>query len=138
VPTARPISPGLFVEDDGGPRLIASGCEQCGRLQFPADAICPYCGSAACAPARVGPEARLYLFTTIATAPPGYQGPLPYGFGVVELAGGLRVVTRLTETSVERLAPGQPMRLVLETLFTDEDGTPVVSYAFTPGDEGGR
>ena len=31
-------------------------------------------------------------------APPGYTGEVPFGFGVVELPEGLRVITRLTES----------------------------------------
>jgi uncharacterized OB-fold protein len=59
---------------------------------------------------------------------------VPYGFGVVELEDGLRVITRLTEARLDRLRPGLPMRLVLEPLFTDQDGRPVISYAFRPED----
>ena len=59
-------------------------------------------------------------------------GEVPYGFGVVELDGGLRVITRLTETCVERLRPGLDVRLVLEPLFTEEDGTIVLGWAFRP------
>ena len=84
--------------------------------------------------ALVGPEGRLWLYTAVLSRPPGYRGDVPYGFGVVEVDGGLRVVTRLTEARVERLRPGLRMRLVLEPLFTDDDGRAVVSYAFRPED----
>jgi uncharacterized OB-fold protein len=52
--------------------------------------------------------------------------------GVVELPEGIRIVSRLTEADATRLHPGLPMRLVLEPLFSEEDGTPVVAYAFAP------
>jgi hypothetical protein len=126
----RPITTGLF--DAGGPCLLAGRCGACGKPHFPAGTTCPYCSAADCTLIRVGPEARLRLFTAVRTAPPGYRGPVPYGFGVVELAGGLCVVTRLTEARLDRLTPGLPMRLVLEALHTDDDGRPVISYAFCP------
>jgi uncharacterized OB-fold protein len=63
----------------------------------------------------------------VTAAPPGYRGHVPYGFGVVELPEGLRVVTRLTETDPSRLASGQAMQLVLVPLAED-----VVTYAFAP------
>jgi hypothetical protein len=44
------------------------------------------------------------------------------------------VVTRLTEHRLERLRPGLGMRLVVEPLFTDDEGRPVLSYAFRPED----
>ena len=52
---------------------------------------------------------------------------MPFGFGVVELPEGIRVITRLTESDPHALVAGQPMRLVLATLHDD-----VVTYAFEP------
>jgi uncharacterized OB-fold protein len=132
MPEARAITPGLFVTGPDGPRLVAGRCDACARLHFPANATCPYCGAVACVDTTVGPDARLYLYTTVTSRPAGYRGPVPYGFGIVEVDGGLRIVTRLTQTDVSRLRPALPMRLVVEPLFTDDDGTPVLSYAFRP------
>jgi uncharacterized OB-fold protein len=129
---ARAIAPGLFTDGPEGPRLVAGHCAACGQLHFPRGDVCPYCAADACTARAVGPAARLWLYTAVTSRPPGYRGPLPFGFGVVELAGGLRLVTRLTEARLDRLAPGLPMRLVLEALHTDDDGRPVVSYAFRP------
>jgi uncharacterized OB-fold protein len=134
VPDGRAITPGLFVDDADGPRLLAGSCPACARLHFPAGALCPYCSAEGCTQVRVGPEARLWLYTAVRSRPPGYRGEVPYGFGVVELASGLRVVTRLTEARLERLRPGLPMRLVVEPLHVDDDGRPVLSYAFRPED----
>jgi uncharacterized OB-fold protein len=132
VPEPRAVTEGLFRRAEGGPRLVAGRCGACERLHFPATTSCPYCGETGAGEATVGPRARLLLFTSIQTRPPGYRGPVPYGFGVVELEGGLRVVTRLTEHRMDQLAPDLPMTLVVEPLFTDDDGTPVLSYAFAP------
>lgn len=63
-------------------------------------------------------------------APPGYEGKVPYGFGVVEVDEGLRVVTRITESDAKKLEMGQRMRLVTETLHRDEEGNDIVAYAF--------
>lgn len=132
MPDARAITPGLFVTGPDGPRLTAGRCDACARLHFPADASCPYCGADGCTETSVGPDARLYLYTAVTSRPAGYRGPVPYGFGIVEVDGGLRIVTRLTESDPSRLRPAQPMRLVVEPLFADDDGTPVLSYAFRP------
>ena len=65
-------------------------------------------------------------------APPGYTGPVPFGFGIVELERErLRVITRLTEADPTRLTFGAPMRLVADSLPGD-DGEPVVTWAFEP------
>ena len=132
MPDTRPIAPGLFIETAGGPRLVAGHCPACARPHFPAGPVCPYCAADGCTENPVGPNARLYLYTAVSTRPPGYRGDVPFGFGVVELDGGLRVITRLTEARLERLRSGMPMELVVETLFTDDDGRSVLSYAFRP------
>jgi len=129
---ARPITTGLFSDGAEGPRLAAARCTACERPHFPRGPLCPYCGADACVELPAGPEGRLCLYTAVHSRPPGYRGDVPYGFGVVELAGGLRVIARLTESRLERLRPGLPMRLVVEPLFTDDEGRPVLSYAFRP------
>jgi uncharacterized OB-fold protein len=134
VPDARPIAPGLFVVDADGPRLLAARCRSCGKPHFPAADTCPYCGAADCVEMRAGPEGRLHLYTAVTSRPPGYRGELPYGLGVVEVDAGLLVIARLTESRLDRLAPGRRMRLVVEPLFTDEEGRPVLTPAFCPED----
>jgi uncharacterized OB-fold protein len=132
MPEARPIGAGLFVVEAAGPRLLAARCPACRQPHFPAQETCPYCATDGCSELRLGPAARLYLYTAVHTRPAGYRGPVPYGFGVVELEGGLRVVTRLTEARLDRLRPGLSMQLVVEPLFTDDAGHAVLSYAFRP------
>ena len=67
-------------------------------------------------------------------APPGYGGEVPFGFGVVELPEGVRVVTRLTEADPSLLRFGQPMQLEVVPLHESE-GDAVVTYAFGPAGE---
>ncbi len=67
------------------------------------------------------------------TAPPGYQGPVPYGLGVVALDGEpeLRVVGRLTESDPADARAGDRMRTVVPVELDTEDG-PRVTWAFAP------
>jgi len=132
MPGTRAITEGLFVIEGDGPRLLAGRCAACGKLHFPAAPVCPYCGADGARETRVGPAARLCLYTAVLSRPPGYRGEVPYGFGVAELEGGLRVIARLTESRLERLRPGLALSLVVEPLCTDDDGTAVLSYAFRP------
>ena len=128
----RPIAPGLFVIDPDGPRLLAARCAACQQLHFPADVVCPYCAATDVSATPAGPEGHLKLFTAVSSRPPGYRGEVPYGFGVVELADGLEVISRLTEARLDRLRPGLRVHLVVDPLFADDDGRPVLSYAFRP------
>ena len=74
----------------------------------------------------------LYAYTSVVKAPPGYHGTVPYGFGVVELPEGIRVISRLTESRVDQLAFGMPVRLVLEDICDDEACDRVVGWSFAP------
>jgi uncharacterized OB-fold protein len=80
--------------------------------------------------ARTG---TLWAWTAVTAAPPGYEGEVPFGFGVVELDDdGLRVVTRLTEAEPSSLVFGQRMKLVTMTLA--QDGGSIQTWAFAPED----
>jgi uncharacterized OB-fold protein len=84
------------------------------------------------ADARLSSRGTLWAFTAVTAAPPGYRGEVPYGFGVVELPEGLRVVTRLTEPDPGALRLGQPMEMAVVSLHRDDGGNEVVTYAFAP------
>jgi uncharacterized OB-fold protein len=129
---AAPVRDGLFGrDDDGTPFLVGGRCRECGRDHFPAQSSCPYCGADGAEEIRLPATGRLWGWTSVLTAPPGYRGEVPFGFGVVELDGdGLRVVTRLEEADPGRLKFGQPVRLVVVTLHSDDEGNPVETYSF--------
>jgi len=81
----------------------------------------------------------LWAWTTQEFPPPSppYAGPVgdafvPYGVGYVELAGEVRVETRLTET--KDLRTGMELELMLVPFRTDDDGNEVVTFAFRPVD----
>jgi len=133
VSVAAPVREGLFT-DTTPPRLLGSRCEVCGRHHFPRQDTCPYCAAAGARPVELSGRGRLWSWTAVTTPPPGYGGDVPYGFGVVELPEGVRVVTRLTEADPARLVAGQSMSLVVVPVDVDDAGHQVVTYAFAPGD----
>jgi uncharacterized OB-fold protein len=130
-PGPVPVRPGLFT-DGPQPRLLGSRCAACGRSHFPAAATCPYCAAPGAEAAELSPDGVLWAFTAVTAPPPGYRGEVPYGFGVVELPEGVRVVTRLTEADPGALSLGQAMTLVVVALHHDDDGREVRTYAFAP------
>ena len=133
VSARRPVAPDLFeLHADGSLTLLGGYSPSSGRHHFPRFAICPYTGADDVEAAPLADRARLWLWTAVTAAPPGYTGPVPFGFGVVELPEGLRLVTRITEADPAALTLGMPMRLVADVVATDDDGTEVVAWAFTP------
>ena len=130
MPASVPVVDRLFTVDvDGSARLVGGRCNACGRHQFPRSSQCPYCGGET-EDALLSPAGTLWAWTAVTAAPPGYRGEVPYGFGVVELPEGLRVLTRLTEADPANLRCGQGMRLELVPLHTDDEGREVLTWAF--------
>ncbi|HEV7759277.1 MAG TPA: OB-fold domain-containing protein [Acidimicrobiales bacterium] len=112
--------------DDQG--LVGGRCAACHRAHFPQAPACPWCGTDDPAPVRLSDQGTVWAATVVTAAPPGYTGPVPYGFGVVELpADSLRIVTRFTGP----VAPGDPVRYTVATIDGDGDAA-TTTWAFTP------
>jgi uncharacterized OB-fold protein len=130
--TAPPVREGLFREDErGDPFLVGGRCAGCERLQFPRASTCPACGRGDVEDVRLADHGTLWGWTAVTAPPPGYLGDVPFGFGVVELADGLRVITRVEEADPSRLEFGMPMRLGLVELHGGDAGA-VTTYTFFP------
>jgi len=134
VGSTRPVQPGLFrLGANGEIRLLGGFSPVSGRYHFPRLPACPYTGAEDVEPVELSDRGTLWAWTAVTAPPPGYRGEVPFGFGIVELPEGLRVIGRLTEPDPSRLEFGMAMRLVAEPLHTDDDGTEVVTYAFARG-----
>src|SRR5207302_1837971 len=121
---------GVELADECGDGDVEHGVG--GEHHFPRLTTCPSCSSGACEEILLSDRGSLWVWTAVTAPPPGYRGEVPFGFGVVELPEGLRVITRLTEALPSRLVFGQSMRLAVVPLHVDDDGRTVVTYAFTP------
>jgi uncharacterized OB-fold protein len=114
--------------DDGRVTLLGGWSPTSRRYHFPPAGLCPYLGADDVEVVPLPRLGTLWAWTAVTSAPPGYEGPVPYGFGIVELdAIGLRVVGRLTEPDPSALRFGEPMEVVAEEL----PGGRVV-WAFAP------
>ena len=125
-----PLKEGLLsgVDAASGARLLGGRCPSCARVNFPVQSLCPYCACDGCETVPLSEDGVIEICTTVTNRPPGYEGPLPFGFGVVELPEGIRIISRVSDP--ERAAPGTPVRLCIEALCTDPEGREVVTYAF--------
>ena len=127
-----PLRDGLFrlPDDSNAARLLGGRCPNCTRFNFPAQSLCPYCASDGCETVPLSERGVIEVCTTVTNRPPGYEGTLPFGFGVVELPEGIRIIARVSDPS--RATPGARVRLIIEPLCTDGEGREVVTYAFSP------
>jgi len=126
---SRLVVDGVFTVDP--PRLLGARCGACGDHHFPRLDQCPYCGVEEVTPVELSDHGTLWGWTAVTAAPPGYLGAVPYGFGVVELPEGVRVITRLAVPE-DSWTFGQPMRLRTVDLGPDADGEPVLTWEFAP------
>jgi len=115
--------------------LRGGECGGCGTTTFPHQDSCPRCGGGQMSPVALPRSGRLWSFTVQSFEPkPPYRGtgPFePYGVGYVDL-GPVIVEARLTENDADRLAIGAPVELTVVPAFHDDDGTPVLTFAFAP------
>lgn len=132
--TAVGVDASLFAALDP-PRLAGTRCAGCGTVTFPAQDGCPRCAGPEMVPVELPDHGALWTWTVQSFEPKlPYRVPAtgfePFGVGYVDL-GDLIVESRLVGDPAE-LEIGMPMRLTLLPLWQNEDGSPVVTYAFTP------
>jgi len=136
-----PVVAGLFTDCNDGPHLSGTRCASCDALYFPEVLSCR---NPACLPKNVEPvllpsRGKLISYTVQRYKPPPLfrvDGWAPYAIGLVDLGKGLEVMGMLTGFTLEEIEIGTDVHLVIETLFTDENGKNVVTYKFAPGLEG--
>jgi uncharacterized OB-fold protein len=130
-----PLAPGLFRVDPDGLTLLGGRSRSSGLLHFPLAPVCPYTGADDVDEVPLPRTGTLWGSTVVTSAPAGYHGPVPYGFGIVEVAYGswppVRVVGRLTPADPAGVEVGDPMVVVAEEL-PDGDGGTVLTWAFAP------
>ena len=136
-----PVAEGLFEVLPEGPRLIGSRCASCETLYFPVALSCrnPLCTEKRIEPALLPDRGTLISYTIQRYQPP----PLfrmdnwePYAIGLIDLGGGVEVMGMLSGLAFDAIRIGMPVRLVVETLFTDGERGAVATYKFATTDAG--
>ena len=133
-----PVAEALFTETADGPRLLGSKCASCGTPYFPRSAVChnPECRESKIEEASFGPRGTLWSCAIQNYPPPAparYEEPYtPYAMGMVDMAEGLRVMTRISTDDPEAVQVGAEVELVLERLYVDENGSEVITWKFRP------
>jgi uncharacterized protein len=116
---------------NGHVTLVGGWSASSGRHHFPVAERCPYSGADDVERVLLPRIGRLWLWTSVTAAPPGYHGPVPYGFGVVALDGvDLLVVGRLSEADPDRLGEGTRVEVVAEALPGADGEDTIETWAF--------
>ena len=86
--------------------------------------------------ATFGPRGKLWSYSVQYYPPPPpakYDEPYaPYALGLVDLPEGLRVLARISTDNPEGTEVGADVELVLEKLYSDQDGNEVITWKFRP------
>ena len=114
-------------------RLEGAVCAECGAKFFPPRQVCTECKSTNLQPHEFDGHGELYSFTTLRSAPMGYEDQLPYVVGMVKLDEGPIVEAQITDVNADALKIGQRMEMVTRKLRAyGDDGVIVYGYKFRP------
>ncbi len=114
-------------------RLEGELCDHCGEAIFPPRDICPKCHEPAKTPQTLSGRGEVYTFSTIYSAPEGFEAYTPYTVALVKLEEGPIVTAQLTDVPPAEVQIGMPVEMVTRRLRTHgEEGTIVYGYKFRP------
>ncbi|HMP55403.1 MAG TPA: OB-fold domain-containing protein [Novosphingobium sp.] len=132
-----PVVDGLFELADGKPRLVGTRCRACGALYLPRaiSGANPACREKRVETCLLPGTGTLHSYTVQRYQPP----PLfrmdnwePYALGAVDLSPGLRVMGMLTGIAFDEVRIGMALKVIAETLFSDDLRGDVATFKFTP------
>lgn len=124
------------------PRLIGTRCGECGTVFFPrTSGLCrnPECFSTDLPDVELSRVGKVWSYTDAQYQPPppyivdadGYE---PFAIAAVELADEAMVILGQVADgfTVDDLAVGAEVEIVIETLYVDDDGTERTIYRWKP------
>ncbi len=137
---------GWFTTDTSEPALLGQRCTTCGTYAFPSAGV--GCPNPACLglefdAVKLSRRGTIWSYTDARyQPPPPYVVPtaehVPFCIAAVHLAAeGLTVMGQVVPgVTVDDLRVGQEVELVVEPLFTDDDGTDHLVWKWRPITEG--
>ena len=131
-----PAYPGLFTWADDGVRIQSAKCNTCGTYFFPAGHAQhrPGCSREGVEEVLLTKNGKLATYTIQHyMCPPPFKtmGDItPYGLAVVEFPEGISVAGLVVDSDLDALKIGLDMETTTFTLYQDEDGNDVVTWAF--------
>jgi uncharacterized OB-fold protein len=114
------------------PHLIGVKCKNCGELFFPERTRCTNCFAEEMEQVALSKKGKIYTYTIVHHATPGYTGPTPYAVGAIELPEGIVILSPLAQFNFEKLKIGMEVELAIEKLYENEKGDEIFSYKFGP------
>jgi len=113
--------------------LVGEVCTHCDSKIFPPRDVCPGCGEEAKTLYAFSGKGQVYSYSTVYSAPAGFEGAAPYTVALVKLEEGPLVAAQLTDVDNGKVTIGQKVEMVTRKLREDGDrGMLVYGYKFRP------
>ncbi|MCE4615295.1 MAG: Zn-ribbon domain-containing OB-fold protein [Desulfurococcales archaeon] len=113
-------------------RLIGGKCKSCGKIFFPPQNTCPYCGSGNIEPVNLPRKGRLLTYTVSYNPPEGYKLQTPLIIGLIDLRG-TKIIAQVTDISPGEISEGMEVEAVVRKIREDRTaGLIQYGYKFRP------
>ena len=132
----KPALEDLFEISEDGAQLMSAKCNSCGTYFFPSShhQHRPGCSREGVEDVLLSKKGKLATYTIQHyMCPPPFKtmGDItPYGLGVVEFPEGISVAGLIVDSDLDALKIGLDMETTTYTLYHDEEGNDVVTWAF--------
>lgn len=132
----KPALPDLFEILEDGAQIKSAKCNSCGTYFFPAShhQHRPGCSRQGVEDVLLNKKGKLASYTIqYYMCPPPFKtmGDItPYGIGLVNFPEGIAVAGLITDSDLNALKIGLDMETTTYTLYKDEEGNDIVTWAF--------
>jgi uncharacterized OB-fold protein len=133
-----PALPDLFTWSEDGVHLLSARCGSCGTFFFPRyhEQHRPGCSRQGIEKVLLSKGGKLSSYTIQYYMPPPPfktdRDITPYVIGLVEFSEGIQIVGIVVGCTFNQLKTGMAMETTTFTLYRDEGGQDIVTWAFQP------
>lgn len=113
--------------------LIGEVCPVCQGKIFPPRDVCPHCAENAGPEFQFSGKGEVYSYSTIYSAPEGFEEQAPYTVALIKLDEGPMLTAQLTDVSNNGVKIGEKVEMVTRKLAQQgEEGLVLYGYKFRP------
>jgi len=115
-------------------QLIGSKCSHCDKIYFPHRNICAICNHRELEDYKLPEKGKILTFTVIRhNIPEGYARLAPYIIGIVELSGGVRILSQIVDCEPKDVSINMNVQLTFRRIREDgSEGIVEYGYKFRP------
>ncbi len=111
-------------------RLLGVKCETCGKYYFPSRPLCPKCRrKGKVNEVQFSGKGKIHTYTTIYSAPTGFEDQVPYVIALVELEEGVKILGQVVDCDPSDVKIGARVEKVFRVIQRD-DPEGLIHYGF--------